>query len=147
MKRSWLLGAVVLLSASAQPATAFELMTGDGYLLAIAGDPVTRDQAQSYATGALDALIVLNEVLGSEGNPLFCLTEERADALDSTRLRDEFTDWLKLPTKKVSDQPIGGLPLSALGWGFLGNKFACGEQETPEANSEARSLLMDSMRK
>ena len=142
-----MLAPIVAMCASVQPTLAFELMTGDGYLLAIAGDAATRDQAQSYATGSLDALMVLNEVLSSEGSPLFCLTDERAAAMDSTRLRDEFTDWLKLPTKNVSDQPVGGLPLSALGWGFLGNKFACAEGTTPDANSEARSLLMESMRK
>jgi hypothetical protein len=133
--------------ASAQPILAIELMTGDGYLLALTGDAATRDQAQGYAAGSLDALIVLNEVLSSEGPPLFCLTEERAAAMDGARLRDEFTNWLKLPTKNVSDQPIGGLPLSALAWGFLGNKFACAESSAAEVNGEARSLLMDSMRK
>jgi hypothetical protein len=148
--RVWSVIALVAASvALTLPVAAVELMTGDGYLLEVGKDDATRTEAESYASGALDALLVLNEVLASEGKGLFCLSEERSATLDGARLRAEFTAWLRLPAKnEVSGRATGELPLSALGWGFLADKFACPREQQPSAEpSTVRSLLRDSLRK
>lgn len=131
-----------------QPAKAVDMMTGNGFLFAMSQDDVAQTRAKQYMAGTFETLIVLNEVLSSEGSPLFCLTDERAAVLDVSRLGDEFVEWLKLPAKgSVSDEQLGALPVNVLGWGFLSAKFACQQGEDRKADSEIRSRLLDSMRK
>jgi hypothetical protein len=130
------------------PARAVELMTGDGYLLALTQDDQSKAEAQSYLAGTLDNLLVINEIMGSNGAPLFCISEGQASALDPERLKSEFVDWLKRPVQGADGQRPGTLPVALLGWGFLSNKFACAAGAAGSgANADIRSLLLDSLRK
>lgn len=131
----------------AVPVQAIELMTGDGYLLALGQSESARKAADDYLSGTLDGLIVINEVTASEDGRMFCLANERAVMLDNALLRQEFTDWLRNPpTTGLSDQDPGGLPLAILGWAFLSGKFACSEAPGEGVDEEVRSRLLDSMR-
>lgn len=131
-----------------QPAVALDMMTGDGFLIAMSQDEAAKTSARRYIVGTMETLVVLNEVLYAEGAPLFCLSDERAAVLDTDRLGDEFVDWLKQPTKSnVSNEQLGVLPVSVLGWGFLSAKFACTQGEDRKADSDIRARLLDSMRK
>ena len=130
------------------PAAALDIMTGDGFLIAMSQDEATKTGARRYIVGTMETLIVLNEVLYAEGAPLFCLSDDRAAVLDTGRLSDEFVDWLKQPAKgNVSNEQLGALPVSVLSWGFLGAKFACEQGEDRKTDSDIRSRLLDSMRK
>ena len=51
-----------LLGGWAGQLQAIELLTGDGYLLALAQDEAARKSADDYLAGTLDGLIVINEV-------------------------------------------------------------------------------------
>src|SRR6478735_198595 len=148
VNRWWVWVAAVVACGMCPAAGAVDLMTGDGYLYAISQDEHTRAEAEHYASGTLETLIVLNEVLTSEGTPLFCLSDDRADAVNTDRLRAEFADWLKAPGKtSVTDEQLGALPVSVLGWGFLSARFACAKNENRKDDLELRSRLLDSMRK
>jgi hypothetical protein len=130
------------------PVGAVELLTGDGYLYALTQDGQARAEALSYLGGTLDNLLVLNEVLGSEGTPLFCMSEQQAANLDSERLKADFGEWLKQPVETSSgERTAGTLPVALLGWGFLSERFACATAEAAASNAEIRALLLDSVRR
>jgi hypothetical protein len=132
----------------AGPAGAVELLTGDSYLYALTQDGQARAEALSYLGGTLDSLLVLNEVLGSEGAPLFCLSEQQAANLDSERIKAGFAEWLKQPVETSSgERTAGTLPVALLGWGFLSSRFACATAEAAASNPEIRALLLESVRK
>jgi hypothetical protein len=134
--------------APTAPAGAVALLTGDGYLYALTQDERTRAEASSYLGGTLDNLLVLNEVLGSEGTPLFCMSEQQAADLDTERLKMGFAEWLKQPVETSSgERTAGTLPLALLGWGFLSDRFACATADAAASNAEIRALLLDSVRK
>ena len=143
------LALAIFAGSPAFPASAVELLTGDGYLLALGqGDEHARAEAESYLDGTLDNLLVLNEVLGSDSTPLFCVSEQQAANLDAGRLKADFAQWLKQPVEAASgERTAGALPVALLGWGFLTDKFACPTDETTTSSAEIRSLLLDSMRK
>jgi hypothetical protein len=148
LKRWQLSAAIVALCGFGHTAAALDIMTGDGFLIAMSQDEAAKTGAKRYIVGTMETLIVLNEVLYAEGAPLFCLTDERAAVLDTDRLGDEFVDWLKQPAKgNVSNEQLGALPVSVLSWGFLGAKFACAQGEDRKADSDIRSRLLESMRK
>jgi hypothetical protein len=135
-------------SAHTAPAGAVELLTGDGYLYALTQEGQARAEALSYLGGTLDNLLVLNEVLGSEGTPLFCMSEQQAASLDSDRLKADFAERLKQPVETGSgERTAGALPVALLGWGFLSERFACATAEAAASNAEIRALLLDSVRR
>jgi hypothetical protein len=137
-----------LLAGSAGQADAIELLTGDGYLLALAQDEAARKSADDYLAGTLDELVVINEVTATEENRMFCLSTERADVLDNALLRQEFTKWLRdAPSIAVDGQDPNGLPLSVLGWVFLDSKFPCAEAEGNTLGDDVRKRLLDSVPK
>lgn len=145
-RRFW--AALAMTCGLGHPAMALDMMSGDGFLLAMSQDDAAKTGARRYIVGTMETLIVLNEVLYAEGTPLFCLTDERASVLDTDRLGDEFVDWLKQPAKgNVSNEQLGALPVSVLSWGFLSAKFACEQGEDRKSDSDIRSRLLDSMRK
>ncbi len=131
------------------PAAAIDLMTGDGYLLSLAQGDQARLAAQSYLDGTFDNLLVINEIIRSDGTPMFCITEAQSADLDKESLKAEFVEWLKKPVDGGSadgDQP-GAMPVSVLAWGFLAKKFACNDDGDVASNADIRKLLMDSMNK
>ena len=137
-----------LLGGWASQLQAIELLTGDGYLLALAQDEAARKSADEYLAGTLDGLIVINEVTASDEARMFCLSNERGSVLDSALLRREFTDWLRdSPPSALSGQNPGGLPLAILGWAFLNGKFPCAEAAGNGIGADVRSRLLDSMPK
>ena len=141
------LAAVIM--AYSLPATAIDLMTGDGYLLSLGQGEQARLAAQSYLDGTFDNLLVINEIIRSDGTPMFCITEAQSADLDKDSLKAEFVEWLKKPVDGDSadaDQP-GAMPVSVLAWGFLGKKFACNDGDDVASNADIRKLLMDSMNK
>lgn len=129
------LGLVAALTgASLDKAGSVELMTADGYLLALSQDDASRSAAEQYAAGTLDALLVVNEVTATEDSRLFCISDERASVLDAALLRSEFGEWLRDPTLAAAAGPdVGALPLAAVGLVFLRGKFPCeGDQAAPQ---------------
>ena len=129
------LGLVAALTGgSPDQAGSVELMTADGYLLALSQDDASRSAAEQYATGTLDALLVLNEVTATDEWRLFCISDERASVLDAALLRNEFGEWLRDPNLAAAAGPdVGALPLAAVGLVFLRGKFACeGDQSAPQ---------------
>ena len=139
------LAAGLLAGGSAQ-VFAIELMTGDGYLVAMAQDEAARRSAEDYLAGTLDGLIVLNEVTADDDSRMFCLSSERAGLLDNALLRQEFTDWLReAPAIALAGQDPNALPLAVLGWVFLNGKFPCAEAEQTSVGDEIRSRLLDSV--
>jgi hypothetical protein len=126
---------------------AIELITGDGYLIALAQDEASRKAADDYLAGTLDSLIVMNEVLSTEDDRMFCLSDERAALLDAAILRREFTEWLRTPPKGAgTEREQGQLPISLLGWAFLGSKFPCKDTAPEGIADDIRSKLLDTMR-
>ena len=137
-----LIAAVLACWSPMVPAGAVELLTGDGYLYAVTQDERTRAEALSYLGGTLDNLLVLNEVLGSEGAPLFCMSEQQAADLDADRLKADFAEWLKQPVEsQLGRADRGHLAGGAAGLGFPQQpKFACATAEAAASNAEIRSL-------
>ena len=133
------------------PCAALDLMTGDGYLLALAQDEAARNAADEYLAGTLDGLLVVNEVTSTDESQLFCVSSERAGVLDGGLLRREFTEWLRDPSATaLAGQDPGMLPLGALGLAFLVAKFPCEPMPGQEANpsdAEIRSRLLRSVPK
>lgn len=138
--------ATTLLIACAGESRAIDLLTGDGYLLALAQDEAARSAADNYLGGTLDTLIVVNEVTASGEDRLFCLSDERASLLDGVLLRQEFTDWLRdPPTITQGGQDPNSLPLAVLGWAFLVGKFPCAAAAHNPVGDETKSRLLDSL--
>ena len=81
MKGAGLTLAAVIMAYSL-PATAIDLMTGDGYLLSLGQGEQARLAAQSYLDGTFDNLLVINEIIRSDGTPMFCITEAQSADLD-----------------------------------------------------------------
>lgn len=134
------------LTCSAGQGDAIELLTGDGYLVALAQDEPARKAADDYLAGTLDGLIVTNEVTASDEGRMFCLTTERAGMLDNALLRQEFTDWLRdAPSIALADRDPNALPLAILGWAFLSGKFPCAETANDPVGDEVRSRLLQSV--
>ena len=149
MPRKWP-AALSIAAAMAWPegsARAIDLMTGDGYLLALTQAPDGRVAAENQVAGSLETLIVLNVVLGQGESILFCLSDERAAVLDVPLLRNQFTDWLRATPTISNGEPSGDLPVSALVLVFLEGKFPCEAtgQTNPDIQSEIRSRLLQSV--
>ena len=141
-----LAGAV--LAGCACEARAIDLLTGDGYLLALAQDEAARKSADDYLAGTLDGLMVINEVTATEESRMFCLSTERAGVLDNALLRQEFTEWLRdAPSIALDGQDPNGLALSVLSWAFLDSKFPCAEAERYTLGDDVRKRLLDSVPK
>ena len=71
VRRFWI--ALVMACGLGHPAAALDIMTGDGFLIAMSQDEAAKTGARRYIIGTMETLIVLNEVLYAEGAPLFCL--------------------------------------------------------------------------
>jgi hypothetical protein len=129
---------------------ALELMTGDGYLLALEQAGEGRAAAESAVNGTLETLVVLNVVLGGGESSLFCLADERAAVLDTPLLRNQFTEWLRATPALTGGEPTGGLPIAMMALAFLAGKFPCADQETSadtDKDAELRARLLESLPK
>jgi hypothetical protein len=135
---AWLALAAGLTVVASIPCAALDLMTGDGYLLALAQDEAARNAADEY-------------LAGTDESQLFCVSSERAGVLDGGLLRREFTEWLRDPSATaLAGQDPGMLPLGALGLAFLVAKFPCEPipgQEANPSDAEIRSRLLRSVPK
>jgi hypothetical protein len=141
------LASAIFVQAWIGPAAAIDLLTGDGYLLALSESEVSRKAADNYLAGTLDGLMVLNEVMSGDDSRMFCLSDERASVLDSALLRQEFTDWLRAAPEATgtSAQESGAFPVAILSWAFLAGKFPCAEPAGPgEANNDILNRLLES---
>ena len=110
-----------LLGGWASQAHAIELLTGDGYLLALAQDEAARKSADDYLAGTLDGLIVINEVTASDEGRMFCLSTERAGRPGQ---RAPAPGVHRLAARcavhpRCRSEDPDGLPLAILGWAFL----------------------------
>ncbi len=140
--------ALAALLLATGPAAALELMTGDGLLLELAEGDARSRAADAYLAGALESLIVVNEVATAEDGRMFCLSDERSRLLDSALLRREFVDWLRAPAAgRAPDPAQGRLPLAMLGWSFLAQKFPCTSPGPQPLDEGLRSRLQDSVPK
>lgn len=144
------LAILAALACRIEDVRAIELMTGDGYLLALEQPGEGRTAAESAVNGTLETLIVLNVVLGEGESSLFCLADERAAVLDTPLLREQFTQWLRATPTLSGGEPTGGLPIAMMALAFLGNKFPCGDQgasTSPNKDAELRARLLESLPK
>ena len=140
---------MICLAIQSGDALGIDLTTGDGYLLALE-QPDARDAAANQLAGTLETLVVLNEVLGEGTGVMFCLSDERAAALDVPLLRDEFTKWLRTTPSIADDTATGGLPISLLALVFMASKFPCDEaaaSPSNESDAEIRSRLLQTLPK